>query len=132
LPHPRQPAQRVTVRFAARPVCLVHRDDPLWLVVVRLDKRARRRGGSEPWRLLTTEPVTTAAQCWRIVEAYWARWQIENRQPYHPRTTPGMLSGAWLGVLSLHRRTGAGGSGRQLGTPPVVRLLTQGAPMALA
>jgi len=79
LPHPRQPAQRVTVRFAARPVCLVHRDDPLWLVVVRLDKRARRRGGSEPWRLLTTEPVTTAAQCWRIVEAYWARWQIEQQ-----------------------------------------------------
>jgi hypothetical protein len=82
LPHPRRPGQRIAVRFAARPVCLLHRDHPLWLVVVRLDKAARRRGGSEPWRLLTTEPVTTAAQCWRIVEAYWARWTIEQQLRY--------------------------------------------------
>jgi len=77
--NPRQPQQPLTVRFAARPVRLLHRDDPLWLVVVRLGKAApRRRGSGEPWRLLTTEPVTTAAACWRIVEAYVARWQVEQ------------------------------------------------------
>jgi hypothetical protein len=80
LRHPRAPHPWVTVRFAARPVRLLHRDDPLWLVVVRLGKQTpRRRGGPEPWRLLTTEPVTTAAQCWRIVEAYLARWLIEQQ-----------------------------------------------------
>ncbi|HZS00149.1 MAG TPA: transposase [Chloroflexota bacterium] len=79
LPHPRRRGQTLGIRYAARPVRLVHRDDPLWLVVVRLDKAARRRGGSEPWRLLTTEPVTPEAECWRIVEAYWARWQIEQQ-----------------------------------------------------
>jgi hypothetical protein len=82
LPDPRHRGQTRAVRFAARPVRLIHRDEPLWLVVVRLDKAARRRGGSEPWRLLTTEPVTTEAQCWRIVEAYWARWQIEQQLRY--------------------------------------------------
>lgn len=79
LPHPRHRGQTVAVRYAARPVRLLHRDDPLWLVVVRLEKAARRRGSGEPWRLLTTEPVETEAACWRIVEAYWARWQIEQQ-----------------------------------------------------
>jgi len=79
LPHPRRPGETIAVRYAARPVRLMHRDDPLWLVVVRRAKSARRRGGSEPWRLLTTEPVRTEAECWRIVEAYWARWQIEQQ-----------------------------------------------------
>lgn len=77
--NPRNPHQPLTVRFAARPVRLLHRDDPLWLVVVRLGKATpRRRGSGEPWRLLTTEPVTTEAGCWRIVEAYVARWQVEQ------------------------------------------------------
>jgi hypothetical protein len=44
---------------------------PLWLVV------ARRGQGQAPWYLLTTEPVTTREQAWRIVEAYARRWQIE-------------------------------------------------------
>jgi hypothetical protein len=70
--------QVLRVRYAARPVRLLHRADPLWLVVVRLGKHERQRGGREPWRLLTTEPVTDAATCWRIVEAYAARWQIEQ------------------------------------------------------
>jgi hypothetical protein len=78
LPHPRRPGQTLRVRYAAVPVRLVHRDDPLWLVVARVDGE-RRRGDGEPWRLLTTEPVTTEAQCWRIVEAYWARWTIEQQ-----------------------------------------------------
>jgi hypothetical protein len=78
LPDPRT-GQPVTVRYAARPVRLVHRDEPLWLVVVRLGRDQQpRRGGREPWRLLTTEPVTTERACWRIVEAYAARWQIEQ------------------------------------------------------
>lgn len=47
------------------------RAQPLWLVV------ARRGNGQEPWYLLTTEPVTTAEDAWRIVYAYARRWQIE-------------------------------------------------------
>ena len=82
------------MRFAAREVRLLHRDEPLWLVVVRLPclrcraagrgkSSKRRRGNGEPWRLLTTEPVQTAEQCWRIiVEAYAARWQIEQMLRY--------------------------------------------------
>lgn len=76
---PRHRGQTLAIRYAARPVRLVHRDDPLWLVVVRLEHPGRRRGSGEPWRLLTTEPVETEAACWRIVEAYWARWQIEQQ-----------------------------------------------------
>jgi len=76
--NPRRPHQPITVSFAARPVRLLHRDDPLWLVVARLGARSTRRTRSEPWRLLTTEPVTTPEQCWRIVEAYAARWTIEQ------------------------------------------------------
>jgi len=77
--NPRNPKQPITVSFAAREVRLLHRDDPLWLVVVRLGKATkRRRGGSEPWRLLTTEPVRSAQECWRIVQAYVARWEIEQ------------------------------------------------------
>jgi hypothetical protein len=82
LPHPRHRGQWLTVRFAARPVRLVHRADPLWLVVARLDRGGCRRGRLEPWRLLTTEPVTTEAECWRIVEAYWARWAVEQQFRY--------------------------------------------------
>ena len=79
--NPHNPNQPLPVSFAARPVCLPHRDAPLWLVVARLGKSgkggARQRGSGEPWRLLTTEPATTEQQCWRIVEAYIARWQVE-------------------------------------------------------
>jgi hypothetical protein len=54
-------------------VSLYHPDfrTPLWLVV------ARSGAGQEPWYLLTTEPVETAADAWRIVLAYARRWQIE-------------------------------------------------------
>jgi hypothetical protein len=44
---------------------------PLWLVVSRFGK------GKTPWYLLTTEPLTTLADAWRIVFAYARRWQIE-------------------------------------------------------
>lgn len=81
--NPRKPKEPITVSFAAREVYLMHRDDPLWLVVVRVGKGTkRRRGASEPWRLLTTEPVRTRDECWRIVQAYVARWQIEQMLRY--------------------------------------------------
>lgn len=47
-----------------------HPEVPLWLVV------ARRTGGT-PWYLLTSEPVETQAQAWKIVLAYVRRWHIE-------------------------------------------------------
>ncbi len=76
---PRHPERPASVLFGARPVRLVHRDEPLWLVWARLsDAPGRRRGSGEPWRLLTTEPIQTPEQCWRIVQAYAARWQIEQ------------------------------------------------------
>jgi hypothetical protein len=81
--NPRNPKQPVTVSFFPRLVYLLYRDDPLWLVTVRIGKESkRRRGGSEPWRLLTNEPVETEEQCWKIVEAYAARWQIEQMLRY--------------------------------------------------
>jgi hypothetical protein len=51
-----------------------HPDYPehrLWLVA------SRPGGGMEPWYLLTSEPVHTAEQAWRIVQIYGRRWQIE-------------------------------------------------------
>jgi hypothetical protein len=50
---------------------------PLTLVDVReIDPQA----GTEPlhWRLLTTHPVASAEQAWRIVEWYKRRWLIEQ------------------------------------------------------
>lgn len=52
------------------------------MVVVRLGREGRRRGSGEPWRLLTTEPVSDAASCLRIVQAYAARWSIEQTLRY--------------------------------------------------
>ncbi|MBI4497604.1 MAG: hypothetical protein HY689_06895 [Chloroflexi bacterium] len=82
VPNPRSPTQPLTVSCAARPVCLMDRADPLWLVVARVGARATRRHSKEPWRLLTTEPVTTPEECGRIVEAYAARWNIEQMLRY--------------------------------------------------
>lgn len=53
------------------PVRLRHLPDPLWLVVSRPGQ------GRSPWYLLTTEPITTADDAWRIIFAYNRRWQIE-------------------------------------------------------
>jgi len=47
-----------------------HRQD-LWLVV------ARPGNGREPWYLLTSQPIRSAADAWRVVFAYSRRWQIE-------------------------------------------------------
>ncbi len=77
--NPRNPKQVINVYYGAVPVYLLTREEPLWLVWVRLGRDTkRRRGRQEPWRLLTTEPVTLEGECWRIVEAYAARWQIEQ------------------------------------------------------
>lgn len=94
--NPRHPDQPFRVSFAARPVRLLHRDNPLWLVVVRVGRDTpRRRRASEPWRLLTTEPVETTEQCGRVVDAYAARWQIEQML---------RVSKSELGVESLRVR----------------------------
>lgn len=44
---------------------------PLWLVV------SRPGPGKTPWYLLTSEPVYTPDQAWRIILIYGRRWQIE-------------------------------------------------------
>jgi hypothetical protein len=53
-----------------------HHARPLWLVVARPGK------GREPWYLLTSEPIRTADDAWRIVFAYARRWQIEMTWRY--------------------------------------------------
>jgi hypothetical protein len=59
------------VGFLAVPVRLPWSEMPLWLVV------SRGRAGTEPWRLLTNEPVETVEQARRIIRAYARRWQVE-------------------------------------------------------
>ena len=55
----------------AFPVHLPEDEHPLFLVV------SRPGSGRKPWYLLTSEPVHTPEQAWRIVFAYARRWQIE-------------------------------------------------------
>jgi hypothetical protein len=50
--------------------------EPLWLVVARQGK------GREPWYLLTTDPVRTADDAWRVVFIYLRRWQVETTWRY--------------------------------------------------
>ena len=52
-----------------------YRDRPLWLVLSRLP-------GRRPWYLLTTEPVHTEEDAWRVVFAYSRRWHIEMSWRY--------------------------------------------------
>ncbi len=61
----------------ALPVCHPHYEQPLWLVVSRPGR------GQEPWYLLTSEPITTAEDAWRLIFAYSRRWQIEMTFRYH-------------------------------------------------
>lgn len=49
---------------------------PLWLVVARPGK------GYEPWYLVTSDRIETAADAWQIVHAYARRWQIEMSWRY--------------------------------------------------
>lgn len=55
----------------AFPVHLPDDERPLFLVV------SRPGSGRKPWYLLTSEPVHTSEQAWKIVFAYARRWQIE-------------------------------------------------------
>jgi len=83
IPNPRKPEEPLKVSYAAREVRMLHRDEPLWLIVVRRNRGTRpRRGGAEPWRLLTTEPVRSPEECWRVVQAYAARWNVEQMLRY--------------------------------------------------
>ena len=81
--NPRNPPQPLPVAFGARPVRLVGLDEPLWLVWVTIGRGGRRRREGEPWRLLTNLPLATFADVWRVVEAYAARWQIEQLIRFH-------------------------------------------------
>jgi hypothetical protein len=51
-------------------------DIPLWLVVSRPGQ------GRSPWYLLTSEPLLTVDDAWRIVLAYARRWQVEMTYRY--------------------------------------------------
>lgn len=62
---------RRTVAVLALPVWHPEAMTPLWLVV------ARSGGGREPWYLLTSEPVETKEDAWRIYFSYHRRWQVE-------------------------------------------------------
>jgi hypothetical protein len=44
---------------------------PLWLVI------SRQGSGKKPWYLLTSEPVYSPDQAWKIILIYARRWQIE-------------------------------------------------------
>jgi len=59
------------VGVVAVPVYEPSGDHAAWLVV------ARPGGGREPWYLLTTEPIESVEDAWRIVLAYARRWQVE-------------------------------------------------------
>jgi hypothetical protein len=88
MPARAQRAERVALlelRFGAvglaRPQTKFLRDLPKSLPLTLVDVREPDpQTGTEPlhWRLLTTHPVTTAEQAWRIVEWYKQRWLIEQ------------------------------------------------------
>jgi len=66
-----------TVTLSPAPI-YPHRH-PLTIQVVWVHEPAPP-SGVEPldWLLLTTLPVDTAKQCWKVVEAYQLRWRIED------------------------------------------------------
>jgi hypothetical protein len=59
------------VGILAVPVTDREHGQPLWLVV------ARPGAGREPWYLLTSEPILSPQDAWRIVLAYARHWNIE-------------------------------------------------------
>lgn len=58
------------------PVTHPDHPDPLWLVVSRSGK------GRSPWYLLTSEPLHSVDDAWRVVFAYARRWQVEMTYRY--------------------------------------------------
>lgn len=84
--HPARETRRATLQVAAAAVTVCRPRDvaatapaglPLHVVTVT---EADAPAGTEPitWRLLTTEPIATRAQIESIVDAYRARWLIEE------------------------------------------------------
>ncbi len=60
---------------------------PPLAMVARLSKDTeRKRGGAEPWRLLTNQPVSSVEEYWRIVQAYGTRWAIEHTIRFFKQT----------------------------------------------
>ena len=86
-PRSRRQARTATLalRFCAVSICPPSHDprftgaDPLPAFAVQLEE-VDPPAGVEPivWTLLTSEPVETAADAWRIVEHYRKRWIIEQ------------------------------------------------------
>jgi len=81
---PERPAH-LELRFAvvnlARPQSKFLRHLPASLPLTLVDVREpSAAAGTEPlhWRLLTTHPVASAEQAWRVVEWYKRRWLIEQ------------------------------------------------------
>jgi Transposase DDE domain len=76
-------------------VCVTHpqHPQPLWLVVARPGRHY------EPWYLLTSQPIRTADDAWRVVLAYGRRWQIEIHHSHCPYTCVGRHLAALLVLL---------------------------------
>lgn len=72
----RRSGTRQRVGVVALNVTHPHHARPLWLVVARPGR------GHEPWYLLTSDRIETAADAWQIVHAYARRWQIEMSWRY--------------------------------------------------
>jgi hypothetical protein len=60
----------------AVPVFHPEYEGPLWLVVSRPGK------GRSPWYLVTSEPIHSPDDAWRVVFAYARRWQVEMTYRY--------------------------------------------------
>jgi hypothetical protein len=76
---------QLAVRFAALPLARPHRGfrqglpDAVELQFVDVREVSPRPGQpAVHWRLLTTHPVTDAAEAWAVVELYRKRWAIEQ------------------------------------------------------
>lgn len=62
---------RRTVGILFIPVSLPDDPTPLWLVTTRPGP------GQKPWYLLTSEPIHSTEEAWRVVFAYARRWRVE-------------------------------------------------------
>lgn len=63
-----------------KPTKRTKKDDPdLSINVVEVVERNPPKGAMPvSWFLLTTEPIETEEECWRVVDGYRARWTIEE------------------------------------------------------
>lgn len=75
--HDRRSGARQKVGVVALSVTHPRHARPLWLVFARPGK------GHEPWYLLTSDRIETAADAWQVVHADARRWQIEMSWRYN-------------------------------------------------